>query len=71
MTDQPKKIRNGRELYCDWMRETGRKGVWVATKLGVTPERAATWRSGATRPSLEHADALEELTDGAVPADAW
>lgn len=63
--------RNGRELYIKWLEDTGRKGVWVAQKVGTSEARASTWRSGQTRPSIEMAVALEQLSDGAVPASAW
>lgn len=71
MSTKEKIKRNGRELYTKWLQDTGRKGIWVAQQLGTTEARTSTWRSGQTRPSLEMADALELLSDGAVPADAW
>lgn len=71
MSTSTKKGRNGKDLYTKWLSDTGRKGVWVAQQLGASEACVSTWRSGKTRPSLEMADKLEELTDGAVPAEAW
>ena len=55
----------------EWIDTTGRKRVWVAEQLGITPG----WLSQVERNASKASDTLvlliERVTEGAVTARAW
>ena len=62
MTKHPLKV------WCD---ADGRKLAWVADKIGISRSHLSGFLSGRTKVPLDRALAIEDLTDGAVPARSW
>ena len=55
----------------EWRAAAGRTLVAASSAVGVTHSSWCEWESGNRSPSLEKALAVEELTEGAVPVEAW
>ncbi|WP_434612117.1 helix-turn-helix transcriptional regulator [Tabrizicola sp. M-4] len=51
--------------------ETGKSQAALAKDLGISRSHMSELVSGAKKPSLELAFAIERATGGAVPASAW
>jgi len=58
-------------LFEKWFKETGKKKQWFAKELGVNGASISRWLSGEVRPHNAVRKRIEQLTDGAVPMDAW
>ena len=54
-----------------WRSATNRTLVAASSAVGVTHSSWCEWESGNRSPSLEKALAIEELTEGAIPVEAW
>lgn len=58
-------------LLGSWLADGQLSGVALAGALGVHPQLVYAWTGGRTRPSREHARAIDRLTSGAVPEAEW
>jgi len=59
------------ELLNDWLKREGRKGLWLASVLGVNKGAMTCWRRGHNPPLPPYRREIERITEGAVPASAW
>lgn len=59
------------KLLAEWMDAEGVSVHALATRLGVTAERAARLTDVRGMPRLGLRDAIAKVTNGAVPHDAW
>ena len=58
-------------LFDLYLQANGLTAASFAKRLGRHPSAIVRYRNGETRPSLETALRIEELTDGTVPASSW
>ncbi len=54
-----------------WRTAAGRTLISAASAIGVTHSTWCEWESGNRSPSLEKALAVEALTEGHMPVEAW
>ena len=64
MLDAPK-------LLKEWRKATGTSQAACAKLVGVSQPSLNMWETGLRMPQIEHAFRLQEVTHGAVPAEAW
>lgn len=64
MSDAPK-------LLKEWRKLTGTSQLACAKMVGVSQPSLNMWETGLRMPQIEHAFRLQEVTSGAVPAEAW
>lgn len=69
--DMQSDTRAAHERLRDWLVSEGRKGGWVAEKIGVDRATFSLWLCGHRAPHHRYRGQLEALTGGAVPQDAW
>lgn len=55
----------------DWLAKQDMAQTDLAKKLGTTRQAVSSWCVGRVTPGLYYCLAIEELTDGAVPLEAW
>lgn len=67
--DAPEK--NARDNFEKWFRARGVRKNWFAETIGVHNSSLSRWLSGDVTPHLAVRKRIEEMTDGAVKADAW
>lgn len=67
---EPSKPRRRNRLGL-WLKVEGRQQQWLAAKINVHPTLVSKWVCGDRLPNLAYAVALEEVTGGAVPIEAW
>jgi transcriptional regulator with XRE-family HTH domain len=58
-------------LFDDWFKSQGIRKNWFAQQLGVDNASISRWLSGKVKPHNAVRKRIEELTDGAVPMEAW
>ena len=58
-------------LFDDWFKSQGIRKNWFAQQLGVDSASISRWLSGKVKPHSAVRKRIEELTDGAVPMEAW
>lgn len=58
-------------LFDAWFKDQGIRKNWFAEQIGVDGASISRWLSGKVRPHKAVRKRIEELTDGAVPMDAW
>ena len=64
-------ITEARDALRVWLRECAFTLAEVAGWLDVSQPTVSRWLSGANRPDEPQRSALEDLTDGRVPARWW
>lgn len=62
---------NSSELFRQWFKDSGFRKGWFADQIGVDPASISRWLGGQTKPQRAVRKRIEQLTDGAVPMDAW
>ena len=55
----------------EWLKKTGRKQLWLAAQADVSVTTIHRIVNGKTRPSLDLAQKIERITDGAVGLHDW
>lgn len=63
--------KTGPDLLAEWIALGGRKHHWVAAQIRVDRSALTAWLKGSRAPQAVYRDALERLTKGAVPVEAW
>jgi hypothetical protein len=58
-------------LFDAWFKDQGIRKNWFAEQIGVDSASISRWLSGKVKPHRPVRKRIEELTDGAVPMDAW
>ena len=59
------------QLLCEWMIEHERTRSYVARKIERHAAQVTRYITGETKPSVKAAKAIEQLTEGAMPWEAW
>lgn len=54
-----------------WLLKPGNSQTRLADELGVSQAAVQKWSVGKTRPSAHHRQAIEKITEGAVPEVGW
>lgn len=62
---------NAPALLKQWRKASGFSQSVCAKRIGVTQASWNTWENGVRSPQIEHALAMQDLTEGAVPVEAW
>lgn len=57
--------------FAAWIKSTGKTLADVAKLLGWSHQSVTNVRAGRINPSLKRAVELEQISNGAVPADSW
>lgn len=65
------KVTKGSELLQQWLDDGHTSMTALARAMGVTRQSVSLWALGHTMPSRDNARALEQATDGDVPASSW
>jgi hypothetical protein len=58
-------------LFNEWFKINGVRKNWFAEQIGVNGPDISRWLSGKVRPHKAVRKRIEELTNGAVPMEAW
>ena len=58
-------------MFDDWFKSQGIRKNWFAQQLGVDNASISRWLSGKVKPHNAVRKRIDELTDGAVPMEAW
>ena len=61
----------GPALLALWLQTQGLKKAWLARKVATSNKTFGWWLQGRAVPSPAHANHIETLTGGEVPASAW
>ena len=64
-------IHDGAALLRAWRKESGRSQKELSGEVAVSQPALCEWESGARRPELPAAVALEALSEGKVPIESW
>lgn len=59
------------ECLREWLAVSGTSQSELAETIGVTRAAVSKWASGGARPSENHAEEIDKLSQGAVPATIW
>ena len=51
---------------AEWMDAEGRRSIWLARLMGVSPSTVMRWRKGEHTPSGPARKLIERLSNGAV-----
>lgn len=68
---RPRKSRAPRNAFADWLASCGKTPTDIATALGVSVSSIYNARNGYFKPGRDMANAIAELSKGAVPATSW
>jgi len=71
MTERVVTHTRGAALLRAWLDGQGLSQADLARRCGVGEASVCRWLRGTRRPGLDLAIAVEQLTDGAVPAASW
>ena len=63
--------KQGHSLFRQWIDDTGRRVAWVAAQIPISRVHLYNLLAGGIVPRQILRNRIEELTDGAVPADSW
>jgi DNA-binding XRE family transcriptional regulator len=64
-------IKNNPSPFADWITRSGMTRAEVATKLGISPGHLSDILNGRSKPGLETAFDIKDLTGGEIYPESW